>query len=273
MNTVGHDRSTSCQPPFEVSACFPFAVPEHVDPHHRLEALYRTWCRRVSFDNAMRVLALRAGLDDLPGSEPDDFWAAWAMTGCGGMCVATARALGVLLTAHGFTWRHALARIDDAREPDHLSTIVTLPTGRFLLDTVALGEVPVLLDTGPHRVGHSALEVRSRPTADGWEIQWSTPVNRAVQRCHVLPALPLPDLVGFYRSTQESETFQRFNAMLYARRNTDDGPVVVIGGFAVRVDGDGTVEPIEQSAPDVLITLFGWSERIVTRLEQAGVFG
>lgn len=248
-----------------------------------LTRVYRVWCRTVAFDNSLRWLALHSPPGEATGDhdspEADDglqavsasrFWAQHAHFGCGGMCVPTALGLASLLAAHGYRFSHVLASIDDAPQPDHVTTMVTLDEGTFVLDTVAMNEQPVPLGDAETVVGLGAHQVRCRSRERDWELRWSTPAQRNPQRCVIWPTEVLTCPAEFYARTQASETFSRFNASLYARINTADGGIaVVLGPFTARVHPDGRVVP-GAAASVVLRDEFHWSDALIGQLSQAG---
>jgi hypothetical protein len=248
-----------------------------------LTFVYQTWCRTVAFDNALRWLALhspssKAAVGD--GSADADhelravsaarFWGRHVRFGCGGMCVPTALGLASLLTAYGYRFSQVLASIDGAPQPDHVTTLVTLGEGTFVLDTVAMNERPVPLRGRETAVGLGAHRVQACPRGHAWELRWSTPAHRSPQRCVIWPAEVLADPGEFYARSQASETFSRFNAGLYARINTTDGGIAVVTGpFTVRVHPDGRTVP--GAAPSVVLRdEFHWSDALIGQLSQAG---
>lgn len=257
---------------------FPEWMPSHANSQDlaTLTEIYTAWCQNVTFDNALRWLEVRRHPDashrGLPGQTTAHFWADHRRWGVGGLCMPTANALRDLLAVRGFDARNVLAKLDDAVEPDHITTIVRIGDDRYLLDTVAMNERPVpLLDD--HDAGGPVHRVTVTRDAEVWCFTWTTPAMRSEQTCRLRLADIAKDPVAFYRTMQDTDVYARFNAGFYACGNTHDGGVaVVLGPFAVQVEPDGTTA--ESDTPEVVLReRLGWSNDIVAQLQSAGALG
>jgi hypothetical protein len=175
--------------------------------------------------------------------------------------------------SYGYQSRLAVARVDSSSVPDHVTTLVFMRNRTFVLDTLAMNELPVPLDRHDTVVGSGAHEIRSCPAGRGWDIIWRTPAQRNEQNFHIVPSHGLSNAAEFYRRTQRSPKFTRFNDVCYARINTADGGVaVILGPFTIRISPEGN--PRAASSPGQMLREdFHWSQEIIERLERTGAFG
>jgi len=75
-----------------------------------LRALYAAWCRRVPFDNVLKLIHISESAPGLlPGSTSESFFQDWLACGAGGTCWAGNGALHDLLAALGFRAERAIA--------------------------------------------------------------------------------------------------------------------------------------------------------------------
>jgi hypothetical protein len=239
-----------------------------------LKALFRAWCRAVSFDNALRFLALREGSSRrLPGRWPEAFFRTWLDDGCGGMCVPTASALHALLRTRGYAAEVFAAGLGEDGTTDHLTTVVVMPRGgKYALDTVGLPEEPVPLRSAKSSAGRGVHRVRAEPVGGSWHLTWRAPVYGSSMVCRLGSPVSSGQIQRLYRKTQASQEFSQFNTVLYARTNVDAGIISVIGRN-VFVTGDGLdARILRRPAEDVLANVFGWSVCLLDRLGQAGAF-
>ncbi|WP_075088012.1 arylamine N-acetyltransferase [Verrucomicrobium spinosum] len=99
-----------------------------------LTTVYGAWCKKVPFDNVLKLRHVRAGdLSALPGSEAKKFWEAWLRYGTGGTCWSSAGALQSLLQALGFDAIRGVATMMAAPElpPNHGTVIVIVEVPVF----------------------------------------------------------------------------------------------------------------------------------------------
>lgn len=241
-----------------------------------LTNIYREWCRRVPFDNALRFIGLREGTYSvLPGLTTDDFLRTWLRHGCGGMCIPSASALADLLTTRGYSAVPHAAYLDvtDVTDiPNHITIVVTMPEGRYVLDTVGVTESPVYLGATRYLHGHGARQVEVTPVATTWYLTWRTAINRSPQVCRLGQPVTSSEALRFYSMNAVSEDFRRFHQRLYARIDTATGILSVAGSHAFITEPDGRVRAMGYCAEKVLAHDFGWSAELLARLSRAGAF-
>ena len=139
-----------------------------------LRAVYSAWSRRVPFDNLRKLVALHFEMPELPGIHPNDFFAAWLLTGAGATCWGSNNAIHALLVGLGFDARlHAASMFDT--EINHGTTIVTLDGERWMVDTSIHGDVPAPVRSEPSSVEHAGFVTAVRPDGDGWVVECPTP--------------------------------------------------------------------------------------------------
>lgn len=241
-----------------------------------LTTIYRQWCRRVPFDNALRFIGLREGTYSvLPGLTTDDFLRTWLRHGCGGMCIPSASALADLLAMRGYaaTPHNAYLDVTDLTDiPNHITVVVTMPEGRYVLDTVGVTGGPVYLGATRHLHGHGARQVEVTPVAATWHLTWRTAINRSPQVCRLGQPVTSSDALRLYSKNAASEDFRRFHQRLYARIDTAAGIVTVAGSHVFITEPDGKVRAMGHCAEKVLAHDFGWSADLLARLSRAGAF-
>jgi len=241
-----------------------------------LAEIYRAWCRAIPFDNVLRRVQLAEGnAGPLPGLRPGSFIQDYLDHGTGGPCAPAGGALEAMLRRFGFKTRMLLAALGTERglRPDHATVLVQLGDEKFLLDTVILCERPIPLPPeGGFREPDPLHPVVVEREEAGWRVEYASAMTRSSAGCTVLDReLNRREQALLYRSTQESETFRRFNSALYVRRNEPDGVSIVYGGWhvVVRRNEERLERQIEtDERARLLIGSFGLSPGIVSRLPE-----
>jgi N-hydroxyarylamine O-acetyltransferase len=238
-----------------------------------LTNIYRKWCRLVPFDNALRFIGLREGTYSvLPGLTTDDFIRTWFRHGCGGMCIPSASALADLLAMRGYTAIPHIAYLDVTDIPNHITVVVTMPEGRYVLDTVGVTGGPVYLGATRYLHGHGARQVEVTPVEATWYVTWRTAINRSPQVCRLGQPVTRSEALRFYSRNAVNEDFRRFHQRLYARIDAATGIFSVAGSHAFITEPDGRVRALGHCAEKVLAHDFGWSAELLARLSRAGAF-
>jgi N-hydroxyarylamine O-acetyltransferase len=240
-----------------------------------LGEVYAAWCRRVTFDNALRRIQLAAGgAGPLPGSDPAGFVHDFLEHGVGGACAPASAALAALLRALGFETRMLLAAIGEGGEarPDHATVAVRVGGEELLLDTVILCERPIPLVPAGHLSHPDPLHpVTVERRREGWRIGYVAAMTREPQGCTVVDREIEPAArLALYAETQRSATFQRFNSALYVRRNHPGAVSVLYRDRHVRIEGAGRDERQLDSAERrrLLVGEFGFSPAIAAGLPE-----
>lgn len=203
----------------------------------RLGAIYRSWCRRVGFDNARKYVHLRDDLSgDLPGFDPEDFFSAWLQFGVSGTCWPAAEALCALLEKSDLSARRLLGRIEHGDGPaDHGAIVVELDGTAYLLDPAILSNEILPLQNGKA----SQLTVGGVSCAfDGCNtVTWTPPHTGTTCRMRILAIGCSQD--EFHSHYQRSGIRSLFNAAPFFRRNQEQGTVTITQSFLIRTLGDG----------------------------------
>lgn len=234
-----------------------------------LAALYRAWCENVPFDNVLKFIALRDAAEaPLPGSEAEDFFAAWLEEGAGGTCWSSSNALFSLLEASGFAARRAAGSMGDLGVPTHGTVKVRLDGQDWLVDSSMHTNAPLPLaeETFLHDDPLAPVEIEA---ADESHLIWFwTPTG-------YLPCRLLLDLVDlpFYQERYEaSRERSPFNQRLYARRNAPGEARLLRGNVRTVTTAAGT-ESRTLTPAEVCQSLreeIGLSEALIERWVRSG---
>lgn len=220
----------------------PSATPEG------LAELYDAWCRRVPFDNARKLIALRSGSTaPLPGDDPVDFFDAWLAHGVGGTCWSGNGALCALLQTLGFDAQRGVATMMVAPDlpPNHGTVVVSLPGGPYLVDASILHVEPLPMVEGREAsVTHPAWGVTGHWLGDQYAIRWRGPMRPDPFDCRI-DQWPV-DAARFRVQHEATRAWSPFNFELMFTLVRGDERVGIAGGQAVRVTADGSViaEPL-----------------------------
>jgi len=236
-----------------------------------LAGLYAAWCRSVPFDNARKLIHLRANDPaPLPGDTPEDFFAAWLAHGAGGTCWALHGAWCALLEACGFDARRAIATMLVAPDqpPNHGSVSVRLGGETLLVDaTMQYGE-PLALDAArASEIVHPAYGVRVRPDGASWLVGWRSPFTLEPLDCRIES---LAGDVATFRSYHEATRgWSPFNFQLMVRVRRGDGILNATRGERIFIATDGSVSrtPLHRDARlKLLIEEAGFSEELAQQV-------
>lgn len=238
-----------------------------------LHTLYATWCRHVPFDNVRKIIHVRSGdAGPLPGSTPEDFFAAWLKYGTGGTCWSGAGALQALLTALGFDAVRGIATMLAAPDlpPNHGTVRVTFGGACYLVDSAMLCVQPLRLESNQETaVVHPAWGLRCSQKNDHWYVQWRPlhKVDGFECRLEHFGA----EAGEFQTKYENTRGWSPFNYEVTARVNRQDSVVGTAFGHAVKLNNDGSVsrKPINHAERvRLLIEDIGMSEEIVRQLPE-----
>lgn len=240
-----------------------------------LEALaevYGAWCKKVPFDNILKLRHVQAGdLSALPGGEAAKFWQAWLRYGTGGTCWSSAGALHSLLEALGFDAIRGVATMMAAPDlpPNHGTVIVTVEGARFLVDSALLHVQPLQLRADvATQVEHGAWGCRSVWEEGRWHIHWR-PVH---QPEGLVCRLESWGATGEdYRARYEgTRGWSPFNYRVYIRTNRGEESIGLAFGNKITLHADGSVseEPIRDAnhRNQMLVEELGIAEEVVNDL-------
>lgn len=206
-----------------------------------LAALYAAWCTRVPFDNARKLVALRAGDPSrLPGDAPVEFLESWLRLGAGGTCWAMHGAWTELLVACGFHARRGLATMLVAPDlpPNHGTTSVSLDGATLLVDVCIQHGEPLVLDPRAEtRTTHPAWGVVARPEGAGWIVRWRSPFQPGGVDCRIDSLAS--DAAAFRACHEQTRGWSPFNYELFARVHRSGGILLAVRGERVFVDAAG----------------------------------
>lgn len=236
-----------------------------------LAALYAAWCRSVPFDNARKLIHLRANDPaPLPGDTPEDFFAAWLAHGAGGTCWALHGAWCALLEACGFDARRAIATVLVAPDlpPNHGSVSVRIGGETLLVDgTMQYGE-PLPLEAGrASEIVHPAYGVRASPDGAKWRVHWRSPFTLEPMDCRIES---LAGDANAFRSYHEAtRAWSPFNFQLMLRIRRGNAVLNATRGERIFLAADGSVSrtPLDRDARlKLLIEEAGFSEELATQV-------
>jgi N-hydroxyarylamine O-acetyltransferase len=238
-----------------------------------LAALYAAWCRSVPFDNARKLIHLRAGDPaPLPGDAPSEFFAAWLQHGAGGTCWALHGALCALLEACGFDARRAIATmlVMPDLPPNHGTVTVRLDGETLLVDGTLQHGVPLALyGARESAVAHPAWGVTARPEGAKWLVRWRSPFTLTDMDCR-LDSLAGDD-AAFRTYHEATRTWSPFNFQLNVRVHRGGGVVGVTRGERIFIDAAGAVARAPIAGAERLrfmIEEAGFSEELAVRVPE-----
>jgi arylamine N-acetyltransferase len=236
-----------------------------------LRTLYAAWCRRVPFDNVLKLIAMRAdGKGPMPGGTAEGFFESWLKFGTGGTCWAGAGACHALLSSLGFRALRGIATmlVVPGLPPNHGTVLVTFDDSRYLVDCSLLHGEPLRLEEEAETlVEHPAWGVHCFRCDERWHVTWK-PLHKVDGLDCRLERFGAnrEEFTGFYGQTR---AWSPFNYELNVRINRGDCVVGAAFGHAVSLNGDGSVsrKPISQEERvRLLVDEIGMTEEIASRL-------
>lgn len=238
-----------------------------------LHALYHAWCRKIPFDNSLKLIDVQGNAPGpLAGSKPDAFFENWLRFGSGGTCWAGNGGLHALLCALGFDASRGVATMLVAPDlpPNHGTVIVSVGDSRYLVDASILHSQPLRLhDESSSAAGDRgrAWDVRLRREGEHFKVHWRPLHMAGGMDCRIdyTPAT-LADFEQRYESTR---AWSPFNYELYLRLISGDSVVGIAQGKRIEIDAGGTVHSTPLSAADrlgVLIDELGIHEDLARRI-------
>ncbi len=229
-----------------------------------LTDVYSAWCRRVPFDNLRKLVALHFELPELPGIHPDDFFAAWLLTGAGGTCWGSNNALHALLVGLGFDARlHAASMFDG--EINHGTTVVRLGDERWVVDTALHGDVPAPLGATECAVEHAGFVTTVRPDGDTWLVDHPTPDPDFLIPCRLHHEI---DHAFTIEANEKTRGWSPFNDAISVGINDASGVWMLKGRTLARIDADGTTTRTltDAEVDEWLVSVSGHSPPLVAEV-------
>ncbi|MEZ5246203.1 MAG: arylamine N-acetyltransferase [Acidimicrobiales bacterium] len=229
-----------------------------------LHAVYSAWCRRVPFDNLRKLVGLHFAMPELPGIHPDDFFAAWQLTGAGGTCWASNNAIHALLVGLGFDARLFAASMFDG-EINHGTTIVTIDGDQWLVDTAVHGDVPAPLRGVSTSVEHEGYVTTVRPDGGSWVFECPTPDPGMRIPCRIHGTI---DAAFTLEASEKSRGSSPFNQGIMAGINDEAGVWMLKEGRLVRYESSATTsrELSDAEADEWLVEVAGHSPQLVAEV-------
>jgi N-hydroxyarylamine O-acetyltransferase len=207
-----------------------------------LARLYAAWCRKVPFDNARKLIALRAAHPGpLPGDSSRAFLEAWLADGAGGTCWAMHGAWTEVLRACGFRAERGIATMLVAPDlpPNHGTTSAQIDGKTLLVDACVQHGEPLVLD--PHLetgIQHPAHGVHVRPDGGKWLLRWRSPFAPGRMDCRIDSLAS--DAAEFRAYHETTRGWSPFNYQLFARVHRNGGILLAVRGERVVIDASGT---------------------------------
>jgi len=200
-----------------------------------------------------------------------EFFERWLNHGVGGTCWSTCNALCDLLTSLGFNARRVAGSMRDTGYIGHGSVKVRIDDVEWLVDSSMLTEIPIPLTDEVFISDQTGKGPESEPTADGSHIVWADlPPNPTLIPCRLLPD-PV-DRTYCVERFEASRLRSPFNDVLFIRRNTNGGRMVLYGKTRYKKDADklDTRDLSPQELCQSLVDEFGISSDLVNRWRESG---
>lgn len=212
-----------------------------------LGAVYAAWCLSVPFDNIAKLIALRTGASGpLPGIDAAELYSRLLDHGAAGTCWPTSNALFELLSTLGFDSRRIAGSMRDTGVVSHGSIIVTIDGNDWLVDTSMLTLNPLPLTRETYIADDRLFAAEVEYTGETHIVWCDLPPNATLIPCRMLVD---PATYAFYAERYEaSRTRSPFNERLYAKRNSRNEKLVLIGNSRVSKTADEmTVQELNAS--------------------------
>lgn len=229
-----------------------------------LHAVYSAWSRRVPFDNLRKLVALHFNLPEIPGIHPDDFFAAWQLTGAGSTCWGSNNAIHALLVGLGFEAKlHAASMFDS--DINHGTTIVTIDGERWMVDTSLHGDIPVSLRSEPTAVEHAGFVTSVRPDGDQWIFECQTPDPNFRIPCRIHDEM---DHAFTLEANEKSRAWSPFNSGIMVGINDATGVWMLKDNKLARIEAEGTTttELQDSEVDEWMIETSGHSPQLVAEV-------
>jgi len=229
-----------------------------------LRAVYSAWSRQIPFDNLRKLVALHFSMPELPGIHPDDFFAAWQLTGAGATCWGSNNALHALLVGLGFDAQLHAASMFDV-DVNHGTTIVTIDGERWMADTALHSDVPVPLAATETSVEHAGFVTTIRPDADTWVFDSPTPDPDFRIPCRILHEI---DHEFTLEANEKSRDSSPFNTAISVGINDASGVWMLKQNKLARIDATGTTtsELTDTEVDEWMIETSGHAPQLVAEV-------
>jgi N-hydroxyarylamine O-acetyltransferase len=238
-----------------------------------ISALYHAWCRKVPFDNSLKLIDVQGNSPGpLAGSKPDAFFENWLRFGSGGTCWSGNGALYALLKALGFDACRGVATMMAAPNlpPNHGTVVVQIQDCRYLVDASILHSGPLLLDEAnppDTRSQNRAWGVRLHRKDNNFKVNWLPLHMTDGMDCRLdYFQATLEDFAQRYESTR---AWSPFNYELYLRLIKGDSVVGIAQGKRIEINPLGKFHATPLNAADrlsVLVDELGIHKDLVERI-------
>jgi len=229
-----------------------------------LRTLYSAWSRQVPFDNLRKLVALHFAMPELPGIHPNDFFAAWQLTGAGGTCWGSNNAIHALLVGLGFDAQLHSASMFDG-DVNHGTTIVTLNDERWMVDTALHGDVPVPLRSEPTSVEHAGFVTTMQPDGGTWVFECPTPDPDFRIPCRIIDEI---DHDFTLEANEKSRAWSPFNTSIMVGINDETGVWMLKDKVLARIEASGTTSSrlTDAEVDEWMIETSGHSPQLVAEV-------
>jgi N-hydroxyarylamine O-acetyltransferase len=219
-----------------------------------LAAVYHAWCRKIPFDNSLKMIDVHGNSPaPLAGSKPDAFFDNWLRFGSGGTCWSGNGGLHALLTALGFNASRGVAtmRVAPDLPPNHGTVVVDFEDSRYLVDASILHSEPLLLDAAnppDTRNASPAWGVGLFLEDDSFNISWRPLHLTDSLHCRLdYTSATLEDFEQRYESTRG---WSPFNYELYLRVIRGNSVVGIAQGKRIEISAEGEMHTTPLKAAD-----------------------
>jgi hypothetical protein len=235
-----------------------------------LQAIYGAWCRKVPFDNVLKLIHVHSNNPDpLPGTDATAFFQNWLRYGTGGTCWSGNGALQALLVSLGFVASRGVATmlVGPDVPPNHGTVVVDCDGISYLVDASILHSTPLRLEDQPDSaIIHEAWGVRVYKRDELWHIWWR-PLNildGLECRINDVPAT----IEEFQTRYEKTRLWSPFNYELTVRLLREDSVIGIALGQRVETNKTGSASKIKLENGDRFEFLqeLGFNEEIIAQL-------
>lgn len=238
-----------------------------------LGALYHAWCRKIPFDNSLKMIDVHGNSPaPLAGSKPDAFFENWLQFSSGGTCWSGNGGLHALLTALGFNASRGVAtmRVAPDLPPNHGTVVVSIEDSLYLVDASILHSEPLLLD--------AANPPDTRNQGPAWGVSLFLEEQRFNIRWRPLHITDGLDCRLDYTDATQEDFEQRyestrawspFNYELNLRAIKGDRVIGIAQGKLIEIDAQGETHATALTAADrlsVLVDELGMHPELAVRI-------
>jgi|GEM_PF-2729475 len=237
-----------------------------------LKQLYSIWCQNIPFDNFWKRLQLaEKSFSDKNQMNPNHFLEIWMDHGLGGTCWTSTNALWALLNYLGFKVRFIAGSMGDMGMPNHGSLIVTFENAKeFIVDTSILNNTPI--DISSNGVEDYLHPIQLISDAGKTVLVFEHVTKREDMSCAMeFKGVSADEIPKHYGASVEMSLF---NDCVYVRKNTKKSVLSIVGNtFSKKSSKEiEKKELAPKEISEVLINTMGFSEKIVTHIENTPLY-